>query len=135
MNFFELFVTLAMNLAAYRKGLKEAENEANSSGSKIKGFLSGIGGALGKGIGVTAKALVAGLTAAGTAVGVLAKKSVEAYANYEQLVGGVETLFGEISKTTDASAEVIRRAGNAFKTAGLSANKYMETVTSFSASQ
>lgn len=51
-----------------------------------------------------------------------------AYADYEQLVGGVETLF------QDSSGKVLDYANNAYKTAGLSANEYMETVTSFSAS-
>lgn len=58
----------------------------------------------------------------------LTKKSIENYAEYEQLVGGVETLFGK------SSDKVMEYANNAYKTAGLSANKYMETVTSFSAS-
>lgn len=56
------------------------------------------------------------------------KQSLESYAQYEQLVGGVETLFGKSSTT------VQKYADNAYKTAGLSANEYMETVTSFSAS-
>lgn len=80
-----------------------------------------------------------GLKAAGTAVAAvgaaaaaavvaIGKEAVTAYADYEQLVGGVDTLFG------DASTTVQKYAANAFKTAGLSANQYMETVTSFSAS-
>jgi uncharacterized protein YbjQ (UPF0145 family) len=56
------------------------------------------------------------------------KQSTEAYANYEQLVGGVDTLFKKSSQKVQAYA------ANAYKTAGLSANQYMETVTSFSAS-
>lgn len=66
--------------------------------------------------------------AASTAIGKLAKDSTVAYASYEQLVGGVETLFGE---SADA---VISNAKRAFENAGLSANEYMETVTSFAAS-
>lgn len=58
----------------------------------------------------------------------LVKDSVAAYAEYEQLVGGVETLFG------DSAEKVQEYANNAYMTAGMSANKYMETVTSFSAS-
>ncbi len=70
----------------------------------------------------------AAITAASAAVVALGKNIVENYAEYEQLVGGVETLFGE-------SADVVMEyANNAFQTAGLSANQYMETVTSFSAS-
>lgn len=58
----------------------------------------------------------------------IGKKVLEEYANYEQLVGGVDTLFKE------SSQKVQEYANNAFKTAGLSANEYLETVTSFSAS-
>lgn len=66
--------------------------------------------------------------AAATAVGVLTKSALDGYAAYEQLTGGVETLFKE-------SADVVMGyAENAYKTAGMSANQYMETVTSFSAS-
>ena len=58
----------------------------------------------------------------------LGKEAIKSYADYEQLVGGVETLF------KDSAKEVQQYASNAYKTAGLSANEYMETVTSFSAS-
>ena len=68
------------------------------------------------------------MTAAATGVAALTKQSVEQYAQYEQLVGGVETLFGR------ASNQVMKYAEMAYKTSGLSANEYMETVTSFSAS-
>lgn len=73
-----------------------------------------------------AGAAFVGVSAAGVAA--LTKMSVSAYADYEQLVGGVETLFKESASTVEAYA------ANAFQTAGLSANAYMETVTSFSAS-
>ena len=66
--------------------------------------------------------------AVATGLGALTKQSVEAYADYEQFVGGVETLF------KDSSKKVLEYANNAYKTAGLSANQYMDTVTSFSAS-
>ena len=75
-----------------------------------------------------AKVGVAALSAAATGVVALTKASVANYAEYEQLVGGVETLFKKSSDT------VMKYAENAYKTAGLSANEYMETVTSFSAS-
>ena len=65
---------------------------------------------------------------AGVAAFSLSKKVVTAYADYEQLVGGVDTLF------KDATLQVQQYAKEAFKTAGLSANDYMETVTGFSAS-
>lgn len=72
--------------------------------------------------------IVAGATVAATgAMAALGKSALDAYADYEQLTGGVETLF----KT---SADVVNEyAANAYKTAGMSANEYMETVTSFSA--
>jgi phage-related protein len=68
------------------------------------------------------------MTAASTAAVAVGKQALDAYADYEQLVGGVDTLF------KDSSAKVQEYAANAFQTAGLSANAYMETVTSFSAS-
>ena len=74
------------------------------------------------------KVLTAGVGAAATGISVLTKNSVDAFASYEQLTGGVETLF----KT--ASDQVMQYANNAYQTAGLSANAYMDTVTSFSAS-
>ena len=69
----------------------------------------------------------AGTVVAGglTAVG---KSAFDSYANYEQLVGGVETLF------KDSAGTVMEYAGNAYKTAGMSANQYMELTTSFAAS-
>lgn len=74
------------------------------------------------------KTIAVGTAAAATGVGVLAKQSLDAYAEYEQLVGGVDTLFKGSSKV------VQDYANNAYKTAGLSANNYMQTVTQFSAS-
>lgn len=74
------------------------------------------------------KIIVAGLAGASVAVGKIGKEAISAYGDYEQLVGGVETLFKGSSDT------VIQNAENAYKTAGMSANEYMETVTGFSAS-
>ena len=65
--------------------------------------------------------------AIGGAIANLGKQALDAYASWEQLVGGVDTLFG------DASAQVQRYAASAYRTAGMSANTYMETVTGFSA--
>lgn len=67
-------------------------------------------------------------SASAAAVLKIGKDSLEAYADYEQLTGGIDTLFG------DAYDTVMKNADNAYKTAGLSANSYMEQVTSFSAS-
>ena len=75
-----------------------------------------------------AKIATAATAAGATAVAILTKAAVSSYADYEQLVGGIDTLF------KDSSKKVMDYANNAYKTAGLSANQYMETVTSFSAS-
>ncbi|MDR0957924.1 MAG: phage tail protein [Clostridiales bacterium] len=100
--------------------LTESANAAEKSESKF----NQLGGVL-KGIG-TAMGTVA--LAAGAAAGKLGQEVIAAYADYEQLVGGVDTLF------EDSSQAVQNYASNAFKTAGMSANEYMETVTGFSAS-
>lgn len=73
-------------------------------------------------------AIVSGIKAVASGIKSLISAAIEGYGEYEQLVGGVETLFGSSADT------VIKNAANAYKTAGLSANAYMETVTSFSAS-
>lgn len=73
-------------------------------------------------------AIVSDIKAVASGIKSLISGAIEGYGEYEQLVGGVETLFGSSADT------VIKNAENAYKTAGLSANAYMETVTSFSAS-
>ena len=78
--------------------------------------------------GISFKALAVGIGAAATAVGALVTKSVQAYADYEQFVGGVDTLF------KGSSGTVQKYANDAYKTAGMSANDYLNNVTSFSAS-
>lgn len=75
------------------------------------------------------KVIVAGVAAGTAAMGKLVKSALDGYAGYEQLEGGVKKLFGK-----DAQKLVVEYAKNAYKTAGLSANEYMDTVTSFSAS-
>ena len=102
------------------KAIKEGGKAAEESGSKFEGF-----GKVLKTVGV---ALGAVAVAAGAAAVKLGKEVIAAYADYEQLVGGVDTLF------KDSSQEIQQYAANAYKTAGLSANEYMETVTGFSAS-
>ena len=88
------------------------------------GVLSKLGG-VAKGVG---KTVGAGLAAAGAGIVAIGKQAVSSYAEYEQLVGGVETLFKDMADT------VIENADNAYKTAGMSANEYMQTVTGFAAS-
>ncbi len=86
--------------------------------------VSKISSAAKKGLAITAGA-VAGV---GAALGAMTKQSLDSVSKLEQNVGGVETLFKKSSKT------VIANANKAYKTAGMSANEYMQNVTSFSAS-
>ena len=109
MNLFELFVKIGVDDQASDK-------------------ISGLSSKLGNGLKTAAKIGTAAVAAAGTAIVAIGKQAIEQYADYEQLVGGVETLFKQSSDTVMGYAE------NAYKTAGMSANEYMETVTSFSAS-
>lgn len=109
MNLFELFVKI---------GVKD---EASQNVGKISEKL-------GNGLKTAAKVGTAAVTAAATGIAALTTGAVKNYAEYEQLVGGVDTLF---KKSSD---KVQQYAANAYKTAGMSANEYMNTVTSFSAS-
>lgn len=117
MNLFELFVKIGADTTEANKGIDEVGQKTSGLGEKLKSGLATAG-----------KVAVAGVAAGATAIGALGTKAVAAYADYEQLVGGVETLF------KDSQDQVMDYANNAYKAAGLSANEYMETVTSFSAS-
>lgn len=97
----------------------------------LKKGLSGVGGLAGgtfKAAAVGVGAISAATVAAGGAIAGLTTQSIQAYAEYEQLTGGVETLFGSSASIVEGYAKT------AYKTAGMSANAYMDTVTSFSAS-
>lgn len=107
-----------------KQELKQLDDELGKAPAKF----SNVGDAIKSGLATAAKATTAAVAAASAAVGVLIKQSIDDYGEYEQLVGGVETLFKDSAKT------VMGYAKDAYKTAGLSANDYMETVTSFSAS-
>ena len=109
MNLMDLFIKISVD--------DQASSQVETIGSKLKGGLS-----------TAAKVGAAAVSAAGTAIVAIGKQAIEQYAEYEQLVGGVETLFKQSADTVMGYAE------NAYKTAGLSANEYMNTVTSFSAS-
>lgn len=100
--------------------LVDAGEAAEKAGGKFEKF-----GSVLKGIGAAMGAVV---VAAGAAAVELGKEVISAYADYEQLVGGVDTLFKE------SSGKLQDYAANAYKTAGMDANEYMETVTGFSAS-
>ena len=118
MDLFKIFGTISLKgTEGFNKEIDEATNKGNS-----------LAEAVGKGLEKASKIGIAAITAAGAAFGAILKSSIENYAEFEQLVGGVETLF------KDSSNAVKGYADNAYKTAGLSANEYMSTVTSFSAS-
>ena len=78
-------------------------------------------------LGAAAKAGVAAVAAVGTATVVIGKTALDVYSNYEQLVGGIDTLFKA------SSGKMQQYAANAYQTAGVSANRYMEISTSFAA--
>lgn len=144
MNVFDLFASISLDSDEYNKQLDDAENRTSGFGDKIGNALS-----------VAGKVGAAAIAAASGAVVKLASDSVNAYATYEQLEGGVKTLFGaqEMSLTEYADKlgvsveqakesydgllaaenKAFENAGNAYKTAGLSMNEYMETITSFAA--
>lgn len=109
MNLFELFIKIGV------------DDQASKN-------LSTLSSKLGNGLKTAAKIGTAAVGAAAAGIAALTKSAVENYAEYEQLVGGVETLFKQSADTVKGYAE------NAYKTAGMSANEYMDTVTSFSAS-
>ena len=116
-NVFDLYAKITLDTSGYENGLDNASGKASGFADKLK-----------SGLATAAKVGAAALTAAATGMAALTKASIDQYAEYEQLVGGVDTLF----KT--ASDKVQEYAANAYKTAGMSANEYMDTVTSFSAS-
>lgn len=91
------------------------------------------GGKFSSAFGAALKIGAAALSAAAAGVGAMVSAAVSSYADYEQLVGGIETLFSSLDGTVSAAPQVLANAENAYRTAGLSVNEYMETVTSFSA--
>ena len=109
-------------LKEQHKNLKNSAKEALGLGDIIKGNL------ISEGIMAGIRGLGNALKSVGSSLFDVGKQAVQSYAQQQQLVGGVETLFGESSK------KIVEYASNAFRTSGLSANQYMETVTSFSAS-
>ena len=134
------------------KNMNESMKDATNSASKMSSVMKGIGSSaikVGKGLAVAG-------AAAATAVTALVSKSVGAFADYEQLTGGVETLFGAGGRSVEEYAQsvgksvsdiqgkydslmsaqnaVLENANKAYMTAGMSANEYMDTVTGCSAS-
>lgn len=99
---------------------------------KVGSMMSGAVSTIGSGLASLGPMVAAGLGTAVMAIATIAVAltgiGVSSYAKYEQMVGGVDTLFKE------SSAKVQEYAAQAYKTSGLSANAYMEQVTGFSAS-
>ena len=141
MDVFTLKATIDLDSTPYERGLDKAKQLAESVFNGIK---------------AVAKVGTAAIGLASAGVATLAKDSVQSYAEYEQMVGGVQKLYGNMGKsledyakdtgrsTKEVKAEwqnlekaqniVLDNAKNAYKTAGISANQYMEMATSFSAS-
>lgn len=117
MNLLDLFVKISVDDGDVDKGFSETSSKAETLAGKLKG-----------GLATAAKVGGAAIAAAGAAAVAITKQAVENYGEYEQLVGGVETLFKSSADT------VMQYAANAYQTAGMSANEYMNTVTAFSAS-
>lgn len=115
MNLLDLFVKISVDTSEVDKSLGDTKEKALSFGDVLKANIAG-------------QAIVAGVKAVAGAVKNIGEAAIQSYGEYEQLVGGVETLFKSSADT------VMQYAENAYKTAGMSANEYMTTVTAFSAS-
>lgn len=114
-------IKLSFDGKKVKSELASVEKDAESTGGKIASSV----GKVSKVVAASFATITAGAAAL---TGKIAKSAVESFADYEQLTGGVETLF------KDSYSRVMSYANDAYKTAGLSANKYMEQATSFSAS-
>lgn len=115
MNLLDLFVKISVDTSEVDKNLGDTKEKALSFGDVLKANIAG-------------QAIVAGVKAVAGAVKTIGEAAIQSYGEYEQLVGGVETLFKSSADT------VMQYAANAYQTAGMSANEYMTTVTAFSAS-
>lgn len=121
MDLFDLYAKLTLDTKEYERGLSDAESKASRAGD-------GIASKFGSKAAAAGKVAAAGFAAAGAAVVTLTTKAIQAYGEYEQLSGGIEKIFG------DSAAIVQGYAANAFQTAQMSANDYLNLTTSFSAS-
>lgn len=118
----EAYLQIRPSMEGVAGEVEQAMGSAGSSGA------SSFGSAFSTGIKAVSGVAVAAVGAASAGVAKLTSEATNAFADYEQLVGGVEVLFGDSANT------VMEDAASAFQTAGLSANEYMETVTGFAAS-
>lgn len=125
MDVFNLYAKLSLNTDDYEKGVEKAKGGASSLMDVFSGTL--LGNVVSDGLRTVANGITEiGKTAANMAVSI-GKASLDSYADYEQLVGGVETLY------KDSAGIIENYAKDAYKNVGLSANDYMETSTSFAA--
>ena len=130
MDAYNLYAKLCLDSSEYEKGMKDAKSSAGG----LSGLFSKVGSVtstVGKGIFTVAENVVkvsaAATTAGAAAVSALTTLAINSYADYEQLVGGVETLY------KDSAAKVQQYAADAYKTSGMTANEYMTTATSYAA--
>jgi len=158
----KLLTKIGVDPKEFDKKMEEAHKKVEKLTAAVKKVGSTMGSALGKvgtlALNATTTALKATTAAMGGAVAgvvALAKQSYSAYANYQQLVGGVQKLYGNMNmsledwaaqqhktveearadyeRNAEAEKYIMDKAKNAFATTGMSANKYMETATQFSA--
>lgn len=121
----DAYVNLIPSAEGFKSGVEKAINEGTSAGAKTASLgIGNIASGFAMGIG---QAAFGAVTELGSKVVDVAKSSISSYAEYEQLIGGVETLFGS------AAGYVEDYANQAYKSAGISANKYMDTVNSMAA--
>lgn len=126
MDVFNLYAKLSLNTSEYEKGVEKAKGGASSLMDVFSGTV--LGNVVTDGLRNIANGFVTiGKMATGAAISI-GKASLDSYGEYEQLVGGVETLYKNSAKTVEQYAK------RAFKNVGMSANDYMETSTSFAAS-
>lgn len=145
MDVFDLVAKIRLDSSEYEKGVGDAKGKFSTLATGVKNGLTTV-----------AKVGAAAVSAGVAGVAALTKMGVEGYAQYEQLAGGVQTLFGAGGKSVEeyaasvgktvaevqgeydslirAQNDVMQKASTAYINAGMSANQYMETVTSFSAS-
>lgn len=123
----QLQIIISANVAQAQSALKAVQGDVDKT-AEGSSKLSKIGDAVGAGMKKAAQVTAAATAACAAGIAALTKSAIANFAEYEQLVGGVDTLF------KDSSAKVQQYAAEAYKNAGMSANEYMETVTGFSAS-
>lgn len=124
MDVFDLSAKLTLDSKDYDRSLNKAEKDGKGFGSKLNSVFGGLAKA---GLAAAAAGVTALAGASSAAVVALGKQALDAYANYEQLTGGVDKLYGNASK------KLQDYASQAWQTSSMSANQYMETATSFSA--